>query len=677
MGYQIPFKSFNDTDYVLEIDGGGTALDGAADVFMTEEDNSKDLFQPVRTQTGAFKYIGQGSGDRATWLAMIPQNALDIPVKLKEGNSIKWQGYVQPQVFDNYYPADGNPVEHEYEVQCPLSALGAIDIDISHIYTTPVVSFRTLLKDYIFGKLTGTQIDGYYLQGTEDATWSRLSINVMMQNFVDVDADNNLVAKYSCLEVLEEICKILGYECRMHGTYVYFTQPVTMTGRQEVGFTLYPDLSVVTGRSYAVRGTFSITDSMFCNNNNNEQILPGYKKAIVSSDINKADNIMAVPYDDLFYQYGTSVLETYARPVQSGTMNCYCKVRKPSAAGGSVEYANEQMSLSIKATSLPVGDGRTARYSRFFVYDNEDTVAAGQPIPSSKQSFNWKKVIEVFKGYDYSGATNGDLFNITSRQAFSLFKGYLYINFDCDCISEISSGTNLRATCRLKIGGSYWNGSSWTGAESTFTLTFTKEGIYNNRTAGSPAYEGYGIYIGSNKRGIVEFAVVDVEKWTYTYAGQSFNMNGFLPMENFEIGFVRDSREDDKHEGNEYRINGGNFSDEYEMDMKFASDVGYGPQHIWKMKAGYGYILDSLNTNPMEYIKSVDNQDVIAEQEVAQLIAQYGDHTHRLLIIDMFTNLVGDVKPTMMSTGLESGLFPLAISHNWREDITTLMLLEL
>jgi hypothetical protein len=148
-------------------------------------------------------------------------------------------------------------------------------------------------------------------------------------------------------------------------------------------------------------------------------------------------------------------------------------------------------------------------------------------------------------------------------------------------------------------------------------------------------------------------------------------------MENFEIGFVRDSREDDKHEGNEYRINGGNFSDEYEMDMKFASDVGYGPQHIWKMKAGYGYILDALNTNPMEYIKSVDNQDVIAEQEVAQLIAQYGDHTHRLLIIDLFTNLVGDVKPTMMSTGLESGLFPLAISHNWREDITTLMLLEL
>ena len=39
--------------------------------------------------------------------------------------------------------------------------------------------------------------------------------------------------------------------------------------------------------------------------------------------------------------------------------------------------------------------------------------------------------------------------------------------------------------------------------------------------------------------------------------------------------------------------------------------------------------------------------------------------------------MIGNVEPTQMSTGLESGLFPLAISHNWREDITTLTLIAL
>ena len=85
MGYQIPFKSFKDTDYVLEIGGGGTALDVAVDTFVTEEDANTDFFTPVRTQSGTFRYIGSGANDHATWMAMIPTDALSITVKLKVG----------------------------------------------------------------------------------------------------------------------------------------------------------------------------------------------------------------------------------------------------------------------------------------------------------------------------------------------------------------------------------------------------------------------------------------------------------------------------------------------------------------------------------------------------------------------------------------------------------------
>jgi hypothetical protein len=68
---------------------------------------------------------------------------------------------------------------------------------------------------------------------------------------------------------------------------------------------------------------------------------------------------------------------------------------------------------------------------------------------------------------------------------------------------------------------------------------------------------------------------------------------------------------------------------------------------------------------------------VIPEKELARVIAKYGETTHRLVTVNLYTDLVGNVVPTAFSTGLEVGMFPLAIGHNWRDDVTTLTLIEL
>jgi hypothetical protein len=94
------------------------------------------------------------------------------------------------------------------------------------------------------------------------------------------------------------------------------------------------------------------------------------------------------------------------------------------------------------------------------------------------------------------------------------------------------------------------------------------------------------------------------------------------------------------------------------------------------MPAGLGYLLGS-DEKPVEKTRNVNNAQVIAEEELATVIAKYGETTHRLVQVNLWSNLIGNVEPTQMSTGLESNLFPLAISHNWREDITTLTLIAL
>ena len=708
MGYKIPFKSFKGTSYVLEIGSGTlTELTGGVDTFVTSEDADTDFFKPVRTQSGTFRYVGSGSGDRSVWLAMIPQDALSIPVKLKVGSTAKWQGYIQPEVYHNNYPANGSVMEHEFNVQCPLSVLDTIDIN-TNVNSHPVVTIGQLLHTHIFSKLTGTTIEYYYFQGNKDIVSSRLNTRVMWANFIDTIEEGNadgvsttkVVPKYTCRQVLEEVCKLFGWCCRMHGTRVYFTMPVDNSQGFSY-FTADQMISVATSRgTNEARGSFSIANNMFCDNDNHEQVLPGIGKVTVRSDINEIDNLVEVPYDELFDQYNIGTNETIVRSVDWYEREIYATIKQPQSAGSTLVYENDEVSLSVYMANKPTDQndsGKNKKYARFLVYDDGDV---GTPIPQSKQSFSWKKCIELFHSYNYSGSNTQDMFKITSKQMFVISNGILYINFKCDEVSAWIIGKSNydyippianypRLSCRLKIsdgtvgGTKYWNGSSWQSSSTTFTMQFTASGAKSNRTSISdPQYNGYGVHVSDTMRGTIEFAVVDVPKWKTFVGGISdpyAKLNGFCSLMDFEIGFVRGVIEDTKHHGNEFTATGGKFREEYNVDLIFASDVVYGPTNYQRhMPAGLGYILNS-NDQPKTTVAGMGNSGagVIPEKELARVIAKYGETTHRLVEVNLFTDLIGNVVPTAMSTGLESEMFPLAIGHNWRDDVTTLTLIKL
>lgn len=704
MGYKIPFKSFKDTSYVLEIGSGTlTTLTGGVDTFVTEEDADTDFFTPVRTQSGTFRYIGSGANDHATWLAMIPTDALSIPVKLKVGSDVKWQGYIQPEVYHNDYPANGSVQEHEFSVQCPLSVLGTIDIN-TEVNSHPVVTIGQLLHTHIFSKLTGTSIEYYYFQGNKYIVSSRLNTRVMWANFIETIEEGNanglsttkVVAKYTCRQVLEEVCKLFGWCCRMHGTRVYFTMPVD----NSQGFSYFDADQMISVETYRgtdePRGSFSITNAMFCDNDNHEQVLPGIGKVTVRSDINEIDNLVEVPYDELFDKYNLGTNETIVRSVDWYEREVYSTIKQPQANGGSLTYENDEVSLTVYMALAPTdrsNSGKERKYARFLVYDDGDV---GDPIPESKQSFSWKKCIELFHSYEYTGSNSNDMFKITSKQMFVISNGILYINFKCDEVSAWLIGledatthiTMPRIACRLKIsdgtanGTKYWNGSAWVTNPSTiptFTMEFTASGAKSNRQhITDPQYNGYGVPVTDTMRGTIEFAVTDVPAWHYILAS-NMDINGFCSLMDFEIGFVRGVIEDTKHRGNEFTATGGKFSQEYNVDLIFASDVVYGPTSYQRhMPAGLGYILNA-SEQPEATVAGMGTQGegVIPEKELARVIAKYGETTHRLVQVNLWTDLVGNVVPTAMSSGLESNMFPLAIGHNWRDDVTTLTLIEL
>lgn len=719
MGYTLTFVSLRaERTYNLLIGGGGTAIIGGVSAFETEEENDTDIFKPVRCQSGIFRFNGTGSAGRTAWLAMIPTNALSIPVKLTHtsgGSTVTdWQGYITPQVFQNDYPYNGRS-EHEMQVQCPLSVLSTIDIATNGPATVTIAS---LLNTYIFGQLTGTTISNFYFQGTKSVNTSRLNIKLMWANFIDTDSDGNVKPKYTCYQVLEELCKFFGWTCRMNGTEVFFTMPVDNTA----GFTRFTpaQMSNLSQGTYIDRQTLTITDAMFVDTDNNEKVVPGIGNVAVRSDINEIDNLIEIPYEELYDRYNQGIPQSpiIIRSVDYYEHNVYNSIRQPNANGGTLTYENDTVSIECYMENVPgtrADAGNEKRYCRFFVYDDGDVGSdlSSQKIPESKQQFNWRKCIEIFRSYNYGGSASHYQFRITSKQTFILSDGMLFIDFKCHQVSEwistklIVSGVERdfpTAIAQLRVGDRYWTGSTWTNnASQTFYLPFNSAGAKTNRTGyiptgGSivdvPQYDGYGVKVTGTMRGTIELTIVDVipfRRVAYEGIGTA-DINGFLPMLDFEIGFVRGVIEDTKHRGNEFRMRGGDFNEERNVDLIFASDYPYGTgSYVRRMPAGVGYILNNSDEKPAEKIYKIvnsgsDNAEVVPEEELARLISVYGSQTHRVVQLNLNSGLLNtqngyDPSPRQMSNTSQEisdigNFFPLAISRNWRDDITTLTLIK-
>lgn len=696
---QLQFKSLRSgTLYTLTIGTASGTLTGAAEPFTTQEADDADMFLPIRTQSGYIHTVG--INDRATWLSLIPNGVTSKLVKLTHGNNIiDWQGFLMPGVFSNEWPGIGAQ-EHEFPVQCPLSVLDGIDMDVQD--PTPnhlgIVTFGQLLA-YIFGKLTaaGITVNHYYVQGTAAVTSARLALKVIWANFLTNDNNGTITARYTCYQVLEEVCKFFGYTCRMIGDAVYFTQPTGNT----LGFTDYTSLTG-TG-TYSERGTFAINDNMLASNNMQEQVVPGVGKVTVSSDINKLDNLIEIPYDELFDRYNTvdSDYTIIIRALDQGDEHVYALIKNPDANGGTLSYQNESVSLSIHAAKFD-GDALTKnKYSRFFAYDTSDVGNPDtQEIPSSKKSFNWTKCIELFRGTEYAGNDATTMFTITSKQSFVVGGGILYVAWnmretDAGQYQHMASDMPATLTAQMRIGDKYWAGtwdvanrqwtanSAWTTTPSTFTMYLDADGPKTTRKlATDPQYDGCGFPVEATMRGIIEFSIIDVQWWEGRYwepgGWRRDGNNGFVPMLDFKVGFVRGTIEDTKHNGNEYTKQGGSFRGNLGVDLIFAADVAYGPSgYLRHMPAGLGYILNNSTEKPQATIKSMSGGDVTPEEYLAELIANYGQNTHRVVDVDLLTNLVGNVTPLNVAAGIEAGTFPLAVSHNWRDDVTHITLITL
>jgi hypothetical protein len=239
--------------------------------------------------------------------------------------------------------------------------------------------------------------------------------------------------------------------------------------------------------------------------------------------------------------------------------------------------------------------------------------------------------------------------------------------------------------CRLKIGGKYWDGSVWTTTDSTFTMTnvggtqwsMGQGKIQSNRTLNQttwtspyPNYDGYGIPITSSVSGYITFEVLQVmdSSGHFTPGWQ------WVGFSDFEIKFLRAiayAPYSDKSHSEYIGSPINTFPDDRSISTIFASDNGNA--------AGIGIILNSDNSYCQEVriSESGGEYNEHPERFLVDRIASYGASAKRKLVLDLLDSEIPNISPGDKVTIDGDTFCPVSISRQFRDDITTLTLLEI
>lgn len=674
--WKIPFKSFGGTTYEVRIyddDFTGSTpvtLVGGVDPFVTQEDDDEDVFTPIRTQTGYIRIFDDGKDANGNslgdgwWRSLIPVGALDRRVELYSGSTLRWSGYIQPQSFsgDIY----NGPQEREFPICDRLTILKCYDVVPGDYQSS---NFARLLY-YIFSKIpTGSSLQFDFGGGSYIDGW--LKKGVMWSLFGELDNSGNVQAKYSCYEMLEEVCKFFGWTCRLHGSVVYFELSGDSSTWRLLTYSALNSLG--NGSSYAYNDSTptprTSLPGTFASMNNSETFVPGWRKCRVESDVNKISTVIEYPSQEIMERF------EFMRP--------------PYPAPSVVQWGYRFVKKGIRITpwyGLDVfkdvtvafheeGSGGTLAISNPYIY-----AYLQERIP---HNINYINSLAVWR----SPATSPTyLFRMISHRTFSLYDGIVVISSKAQI--EVEDAVHQRVitydaygilTLMLKVGTKYWNGSTWTETLSTFDVqtggenrqsqTGQQEGvgsIWNDHFYNSeyPDYVGHGIPVTGSVGGIVEFSIVGFTDLTYNSESDMRQVN----LTDLKIEFLRKSSSEVKTDAdtNKYVASGNRlFFHEKEVHTIFTCDSNN----------QFGL---SIITNPDgSYCQTLTfaDGDTSAGQHLANRMASFGNKIRRVMQLDM--NVNDAYNPAVLLNYESVKYATLSISRNWCNDTYTMKFIEI
>lgn len=671
--YSITFVSLRaGTVYTLSI-GGGTGtpipLKGAAQPFTTQEDDTDDMFTPVRTQSGYIRIVDDGfdaNGNSFDWHDMIPSTGTSRPVVLSHvegGNTIvDWMGYMQPQNFSG--TLYGGTQEREFPVYCGLSGLQNVTLADMGTASAPVSFAFTLYR--MLSHLP-VQFTTFAVQGGADAReW--LMKKMDWRNFYNDDG----TPSYNAAQIFEEICKFWGWTARTDGQTVYLTcmDDETEQNWLILDITDLLSLTASSGTVYQPASSIQLTGDIFVSTYNDETIEQGVNSAVVKSDVNKADSIIKFAPKDLEDYMGAPSI--WVADQEDASIGYFRTATKFNLDGQTMKaYSRNPIGGFERRIIFSSAESESSSNVDSILIRREPVTIDGQM--TSIVSIETKNVMTFSQG---SLAITAQLFNGANSLDVKdkIVWARLGIGMSRDTAKWFYLINKSQEIAYYEIE------SGWSATPQPFML-------YANNGQLNGAYilgrHGIGIYP-------CKFPLIPVAPALYGYL--YLDILGMPDVSSFEIAnlevtFSRvntylPTRSDQPRP----RTVSGDFETEHvfvytgdtgagstwNADLIFASDYGV-------MEYGYGLLMNA-NGSFMETVPYNEDTDYeFAEQHLANRVAAYWQTSRRRMTMQLNATDgdVADVSP-MTNVTVDGGIYyPVSISRNWWDDVKSLTLMEI
>ena len=645
---QLQFKSLRSgTVYTLSIGTASGTLTGAAEPFVTQEDDAEDVFTPVRTQSGYLRIVDNGSFD---WKSLLPATDVALPVTLMKGSTTLWQGFMQSQNFGSLIFVGRQ--EHEYPIQCALASIGGKDIVDATDYVTEMKNFAFYLKrilDYVYTVSSHIlDFDNIYVQGGMYAQDALLKL-IDPLALAEIDVDKNTVsAQYNMLEVLEDICRYWGWTARTSGRNLILTG----VGFTDSRFLRLTKAQLATMAGGTAAGTFPSPDArtignVFASTDNELTLVRGFSKATVHADAGDAANDII----DLFPEYIVDHMSTSSRqPWEYYGKNMM--FLKEAASIDGIDLAGSTLSTSkfytAKAYEVQVGLDITSVQESSVIYIGAQYDGTNRATLNTKFEHNYAACVIELEADTYVGGEK----MVSNDSNFDWGNKYMYM--------RIGIGPT-------RANAKWFNGSSWQDTATTVKMTIcnqssklfykvpdtTYDVLHSSRIEVPDAAGYYGKlwidFLGTEDEiyyklaPYYDFALVNF-KVSYDY-GLSFSSLKAWDESSKEASSVTPNTVDEQ----------------WETDCIYCSYGG--------VKYGYGVIADP-NGKPMTLTQ---------EQNLANRVAAYWGTSKRQYDTDLRAedSQVAAVSPTSeTSIDNNTACYPIAIGREWRDDVATIKMIQ-
>lgn len=717
--WQCCFQSMNGTQYAVNIceqdyDGDIVQLTGAEQPFTTQEDESEDIFTPIRSQSGYLRVIDL---DGTLLADLIPQNNTERLVQLFHGtytgtwpdgtfthaaDALDWQGFLQAQAYTQ--PWDGQVYVLELPVKSLLGALEDVTIDTTEASSEKNMAALMLAAFTQFG-LRYT-IDLRYIHIISDASdavnnlllpllqWSVFFSEETVNN--EGDSYNQLVGM-SYSEAISAVMSLYGWQMRENGSDIYLVQYDAIQPyhdglrMQTIGFTNLQSMAEgnrITREEKDVPSSDMLTAITFRGADNVAGYIQGGKMAKVVLGLKSLDNLINLPsvtqdrsviyMKDLDDAYKLYVQAHHNRANNKETFT-YVKQNRYQF----VEYTDyeEMLACSWVAgyTYNPYYSTSTPQVTGVFPCRYTLIKEAGdKPILKNGLYFSYQ--------YTYSGTgtrTNRLAYSIKTELPYTLHNGWIlisigmlatHLNRDNGKVvgGAITQIDDLLIT--LRFGDKFWNGSEWVDGtnplDHLFQIEIQNGFVKSNQTEGASYLEGYSIPIG-DMSGDIELYIAN---YVYSYKEGEPLQNllsscGIITDITVSYVPVFDLLESDRNTNVYLRdISGAGFSEEKSIDLI----VGTWNNNKWTTNfltdSNYSYIENFTYRTGLSTTKEQRPELHLLDR----MVVQYGQVRRLFTAIAQRGLSLMDTRYTYQSRAY----FGVKRQTNWRDDTEEVKFIE-